>query len=261
MMIKQSAQPEVIRRAVILGAGGAIGQAVATALAREGRQVVATDLSGAPQVAAGLDGHGHAGTDLDVTDRTAVQSFFAMLDDTSLWTDLVYAAGANTTGPIADLAWSDYRRVMGVNLDGAFYVAQAIARSMRTNPRPATVVFLASTAAKRGEAGGTVYCASKFGLLGLVESLAAELAPVGVRVNAVCPGNVESPMLTTLASHIADRDGTGAEAVLMAMRGEAAAGRLVAIDEVAKTCAWLASDASSGVIGTAINVDAGLLVR
>jgi NAD(P)-dependent dehydrogenase (short-subunit alcohol dehydrogenase family) len=248
------------QRVVVIGAGGAIGAGICREVARAGATVLAADLRGADRIVADLGGAPHLAVTVDVTDLTSVRA----LTDTVFTDDqqvdgVVYAAGSNTTGPIAALDWGDYDRVMAVNLRGAFHVAQSFAAPLTAQPTPSSIVLLASTAGQKGEAGGTVYCASKFGLIGLMQSLAAEFAPGGVRVNAVAPGNVDSPMLRTLAQAIADREATSVEQVLDLLAGEAAAGRLVEVDEVAATCAWLLSPAASGVTGTTINVDAGML--
>lgn len=248
------------QRVVVVGGAGAIGAGICREVARAGASVLAADLQGADRVAADLGGGPHRAMTVDVTDQTSVRALAdAAFVDGQRVDGLVYAAGANTTGPIRDLDWSDYDRVMDVNLRGAFHVAQAFAGPLTGQSTPASVVLLASTAGQKGEAGGSVYCASKFGLIGLMQSLAAELAPDGVRVNAVAPGNVDSPMLHTLAGAIADREGTTAEQVLDLLAGEAASGRLVEVDEVAAACAWLLSPTATGVTGTTVNVDAGML--
>lgn len=252
-------QPLAGRRALVVGAAGAIGAAVAGDLAAAGATVLAADLRGAPEVAAGLAGGGHVGVEVDVTDRTSVAALVAQAVTDGELHAVVYAAGANTTGPIAQLDWADYDRVMDVNLRGAFHLANALAGPLTVQSAPASVVLLASTAGQRGEAGGSVYCASKFGVIGLMQSLAAELATIGVRVNAVAPGNVDSPMLRDLAEWVAVREGTDAAAVLAALADEAAERRLVEVGEVAAACTWLVSPASSGVTGTTVNVDAGTL--
>jgi len=254
-----TAGPFTGSRALVVGAGGAIGAAVARGLAAAGATVLAADLRGAAEVAAALDGVGHVGVEVDVTALASVQALVARATSDGDLHAVVYAAGANTTGPIAELDWADYDRVMDVNLRGAFHLAQALARPFADQAAPASLVLLASTAGQRGEAAGSVYCASKFGLLGLMESLAAEFAPWGVRVNAVAPGNVDSPMLRDLAARIGAREGTDTATVLQALADEAAARRLVTVTEVAAACTWLASPAASGITGTTVNVDAGTL--
>ena len=100
---------------------------------------------------------------------------------------------------------------------------------------------------------------AKFGLLGLVESFAAEVAALGIRANAVCPGNVDSPMLEAVSEQIAAREGRPTEAVMEELVTAAASKRLVEPREVAETCLWLCSPASSGVTGESVNVDGGAL--
>ena len=260
------AEPDAVRsrplagtRALVVGAAGAIGQAIARDLAAAGATVLAADLRGATELVAGLGPGAHTSVEVDVTDLAGVQALVAGATAEGEVHAVVYAAGANTTGPIAELDWAEYDRVMDVNLRGAFHLAQVLAGPLAAQPSPASLVLLASTAGQRGEAGGSVYCASKFGLIGLMQSLAAELAPAGIRVNAVAPGNVDSPMLRKLAARVAMREGTDTATVLAALAEEAAARRLVAVEEVAAACTWLVSPAASGVTGTTVNVDAGTL--
>jgi NAD(P)-dependent dehydrogenase (short-subunit alcohol dehydrogenase family) len=124
---------------------------------------------------------------------------------------------------------------------------------------PGSFVFISSVAGKRGEPGASAYCVSKFGLLGLVESFAAEVATQGIRANAVCPGNVDSSMLQAVARQIAARERRSREAVMSDLVNAAATGRLVDPREVASTCLWLCSPLASGVTGESVNVDGGAL--
>lgn len=252
-------QPLEGSRALVVGAAGAIGAAVTRDLAASGCTVLAADLREANGVVAGLTGDGHTAAEVDVIDLASVQSLVTRAFAGGELHAVVYAAGTNTSGPIGELDWADYDRVMGVNLRGAFHLASTLAEPLTAQRATASVVLLASTAGQRGEAGGSVYCASKFGLIGLMQSLAAELAPAGVRVNAVAPGNVDSPMLRELAVHVAEREGTDAATVLSALAAEAAQRRLVGVHEVAAACTWLLSSRASGITGTTVNVDGGTL--
>jgi len=257
-------------RVLVHGAAGAIGAAVCARFARAGAAVVAADQNAPHEVVAELAGEGHRALACDVTDpgavaQTTAEAFTDAVDA------VVYAAGQNTTGHLAELDWADYDRVMDVNLRGAFHAAQAAVRgfltaatgsegpSGRRSPGGA-IVLLSSVAGKRGEAGASVYSASKFGVLGLTQSLAAEVAPSGIRVNAVCPGNVDTPMLDRLAADVAAREGREPAAARRDFAAEAAAGRLVTPSEVAEACVWLADPSSSALTGAAIDVDAGVLV-
>jgi NAD(P)-dependent dehydrogenase (short-subunit alcohol dehydrogenase family) len=245
-------------RAVVVGAAGAIGSAICRAYAEAGATVWAVDLNltAARDLASGLGDGEHRGAAADVTDAGAVERLAAEVWSEGPIDSVVYAAGVEFTADVAKTVWSDYRRLMAVNLDGAFYTAQAFVTRMLDASRPGSFVFLSSTAGKRGEPGASAYCASKFGLIGLVESFAAEVAAKGIRVNAICPGNVDSPMLRAVARGVARREGAGYEAVMEQFANVAAARRLVSPAEVAAVAVWLASPLASAVMGEAINVDA-----
>jgi len=237
--------------ALVVGAAGTIGRACVEAYLAEGVTTIAADLR-APDIP------GADGVAMDVRDPEGVDGLIRSLDEQELITSVVYAAGLNVTGPLDQTDWDDYTRVMGVNLRGAFHVGAALERRFRVMARDAAVVFLSSTAGLMGEAGGSVYCASKFGLLGFMESFAAEIAPLGARANAVCPGNVDSPMLHTLAEAIGQREGQSTEALLEQMANSCAFGRLITPQEVASTCLWLTQPGASGISGQTIVVDGPL---
>lgn len=244
--------------AVVVGGGGTIGTACVRALAQAGATVWSVDRHEqvAAQAIAGLPGSPKSAA-CDVTDANALEDLAARIGDVD---SVVYAAGVNADGAVVDIDWTVYRRVMAVNLDGAFHAAAAFARRMIARGQGGAFVFLSSTAGLRGEAGASIYCATKFGLIGLTESLAAELSQHGVRVNAVCPGNVDSPMLRDVAEKIAQRVGADAAEVWESMAHSGAATRLVDPREVANLCLHLVSPASSAITGTTIRVDAGAML-
>lgn len=245
--------------AVVIGAGGAIGAAVGRAYAEAGACVRLLDLAeaAADRIAATLPGEGHHAGAVDVTDPDAVER---AAEDAGAVDSVVYCAGIAFTAEVAETDWKRYRALMAVNLDGAFYVGGAFARRMLTSERRGSLTFLSSTAGMRGEAGASAYCASKFGLIGLVESLAAELTGAEIRVNAICPGNVDSPLLRAVAGDVAAREGTTPVEMLERFTHVGAATRLVTPEEVAAVAVWLASPLASGVTGEAVRVDLGQLV-
>lgn len=244
--------------AVVVGGGGTIGAACVRALADAGATVWSLDRSEeqAARAISGLPG-AHRSKACDVTDAQAMAALAAEIGPVD---SLIYAAGLNADGAVVDIDWSIYRRVMAVNLDGAFHTAAAFAKPMIARGKGGAFAFLSSTAGLRGEAGASIYCATKFALIGFTESFAAELSAHGIRANAVCPGNVDSPMLREVAKNIADRTGADAAEVWESMAQSGAATRLVDPKEVANLCLHLVSPESAAITGTTIRVDAGAML-
>jgi NAD(P)-dependent dehydrogenase (short-subunit alcohol dehydrogenase family) len=125
--------------------------------------------------------------------------------------------------------------------------------------RGGNIIFMSSQAGKRGEAGASAYSASKFGILGLMQCLALELSPNNIRVNAVCPGNADTPMLEWLIKDTARRNGVLEKEVQKELLSSIPAGRLAEPDEIANVCVFLASPLASYITGESINVDGGQL--
>lgn len=233
------------RRIVIVGAAGAIGGACAERLRDAGDEVIGADLSDTQHIC-------------DVTNQAALET---LARDVWPYDGVIYAPGVVMTTDVTAMDWATYRRLMAVNLDGAFFAAAAFARPMIEAKRRGAFVFLSSMAGLRGEAGASAYCASKFGIVGLVQSLAAEWAKHDIRCNAVCPGNVDSPMLRQVACDIAEAEGSDtADDIYAGFAKVGAATRLVSASEVASACEWLLSDAASAVTGVSLPVDAGAMV-
>jgi NAD(P)-dependent dehydrogenase (short-subunit alcohol dehydrogenase family) len=241
---------------LVIGAAGTIGAATCRVLAERGTTIWASDHREPRSAVGPLEGGPHHFATVDVTDPKSVTDLVdEVWEAPSQLAGVVYAAGTNYTGYVATTSWPDYDRVMDVNLRGAFHVGQALAARLHAEPRPLSTVWLSSVAGLVGEAGGSVYVASKFGLLGFVQSLASEIARDGGRANAVCPGNVDSPMLVELAERVGAREGTPADSLLRDWARSNAFGRLIDPAEVARTCAWLVSEESSGISGQTIVVD------
>ncbi|MGN6300132.1 MAG: SDR family NAD(P)-dependent oxidoreductase [Angustibacter sp.] len=244
------------RAVLVVGAAGTLGAATCRVLADEGARVWAADFADAASVASALPGSGHGASRVDVTDEASVSALLEQVWDALPDLDaLVYAAGTNYTGYVASTSWPDYERVMDVNVRGAFTVGKALAQRLTAQPRSFGTVWLSSVAGLVGEAGGSVYCASKFALIGFVQSFASEIAASGGRANAVCPGNVDSPMLRSLAAQVAERQGVDGDALLAQWASACAFERLIEPDEVARTCAWLVSPDASGISGQTVVVD------
>ena len=262
-------------RAVVLGGRGTIGGAVSCAFADAGAEVVVADLpdqaratppadllaDASPQDVAEppVSGPGIEFRVVDVRSPESVEDLATYVWDTGGADAIVYAPGVNYTDYVVDTDWDEYRRLMAVNLDGAFYTAKSFGFRQLAAARGGSFTFVASTAGKRGESGASVYCATKFGLIGLVESFADEVASHGVRVNAVCPGNVRGPMIDWLATAVAEREAIPVGDVERRFEAASAAGRFVRPEEVGAVCVWLASPAASAVMGASIVVDAATL--
>lgn len=243
------------RTAVVVGGAGAIGAAIAQSLAERGDAVVVADLEPPQDLAGSLPGTGHRALRVDVTSLESVTALVGPAGSVGSYASVVYAAGTNYTGPVETTDWEAFDRVMGVNLRGAYHLGHAVAAHLRSDPRPLAAVFLSSVAGIYGEAGGSIYCGSKFGVRGFVESWAGEIAAWGGRANTLAPGNVDSPMLRTLAEQIGTREGRSGEQMLQEWAGSCAFDRLIGVDEVARACRFLASEESSGISGQTLVVD------
>lgn len=236
---------KLVQCVAIIGASGGIGSACMTAFREAGWKAVGADLQGEGDICR-----------LDVTEADSVEDFANQTAADAL----VYTAGRVTTMPIMQTDFARWRQVLAVNLDGAMLAAAAFARSMVKNKRSGVMVFLSSAAGIRGEANAAAYCASKAGLIGFVESAAAELAAHHIRVNAVAPGNVDTPMLREVARDLAATEGRSESAVWYDLARTGAANRIITPGEVANVCVALCDSRFSAVTGATVPVDAGYLL-
>jgi 3-oxoacyl-[acyl-carrier protein] reductase len=238
-------QPLAQKVAVVTGAAAGIGAATGAVLARDGAQVVCVDLvSRVDALATVANETGATALPLDVAAPDAPQQLVAHLEARYGRVDvLVHNAGISRYGLLAELDPAVWRGILDVNLAAAQRLTEAVlaADLLRDGGR---VIGLSSV---NGIAGGTRgqtgYAASKAGMLGLMEALAAELGPHGITANTVAPGFIQTPMM--------DRMPRGAREVARRLNTLAQAGQPV---DVAETVAWLASPASGGVNGEAVRV-------
>jgi NAD(P)-dependent dehydrogenase (short-subunit alcohol dehydrogenase family) len=172
-------------------------------------------------------------------------------------THAVVNAGVGAGGPILDTAFEDWRRVLSVNLDGAFLTLQAAMRAMRE--RGGSIVLTASAAGLKAEPGIAAYGSSKAAVIHLARIAAKEGGPLGIRVNAVAPGGVETPIWQGLPMFAQLVKQTGSEAGAFAAMGAAAApvGRFARPEEIAGQIAFLLSDACAFVTGACFVSDGG----
>jgi NAD(P)-dependent dehydrogenase (short-subunit alcohol dehydrogenase family) len=232
------------RRAVVVGAASGIGRESALALAAHGAQVVCADrdLDGARRTAgaAGRDASAYA---LDVLDTEAVERAGRELAADVL----VFTAATNVRKRLLDLSGEEFDRVVALNLKASFGLVRAFGAPMAAQGRGSIVGF-SSIRALTVEPGQGVYAASKAGLVQLLRTAAAELGPAGVRVNAVAPGVVETPLTAQIQ---ADPDWHRAYAEKSAL------GRWAQPHELAGAVVYLASEAASFVTGSLLVVDGG----
>jgi meso-butanediol dehydrogenase/(S,S)-butanediol dehydrogenase/diacetyl reductase len=240
------------RRRVVVVAGGAsgMGAATATRFAAAGDRVVVLDLHGPAE---GALPEGVEARRLDVTDSAACDAAIAaIVADYGRVDVLVNAAGIMLRRGMLDTNDDDWRRVFAVNVDGLFYASRAAARAMLAGGGGA-IVNVASMNSLVAGANMTAYCASKGALAMLTRAMAIDVARSGIRVNAVCPGEVDTPMLRA-----GGRSAPLDDAAVAAL-GErlVPTGRVADPDEIASVIEFLASPAASYMTGTCVPVDAG----
>ena len=251
------------RTALVTGATGLIGSAICAEFARAGARIVVSDVDAAmcAQLADELTREWQVDTFPVAMDVSSGESVIAAARETTkdfgVCDAIVVNAGILALAPVLDIDDSTWEKVIRVNLTGSFNTARSFAAEMVKAGRKGTIVFSSSLFGVRGGAGNAAYSASKFGLLGLSQSMAADLAVHGVRVNAVCPGQIDSSMMNGLFETRANANGTTAAEERAEFLRRIPLGELGTIDEVAKAYRYLSSDASAYVTGQHIIVDGG----
>ncbi|MGD9496932.1 MAG: sorbitol-6-phosphate dehydrogenase [Armatimonadota bacterium] len=255
--------------ALVTGAAQGLGEALARRLAEEGCDVCVADinLEGALEVAqqiAAQTGRRAVPCRMDVTDEESVAAGMAECVDRLGGLDVVVSnAGILISGDTTEFDVADWRRVIDVNLVGYFIVAKCAACTMLARGTPGAIIQINSKSGKKGSFKNSAYAASKFGGIGLTQSLALEFAEAGIRVNAVCPGNLlDSPLwVDSLYAQYAQRWGITEEQVRQRYIDQVPMKRGCTYDDVANVVVFLASDAASYMTGQAINVTGGQVMH
>jgi NAD(P)-dependent dehydrogenase (short-subunit alcohol dehydrogenase family) len=246
--------------AIITGASSGIGRATAKLFAREGASLI---VSGRRRAALdelvgeiGAEGGEAFAIDGDVRDEAHARSLFDAATEKFGGLDIAFN-NAGTTGemaPIADLSTAGWLETIETNLTSAFFGAKYQVPAMTARGSGSLIFTSSFVGHTAGMPNTSAYAAAKAGLVGLTQSLAAELGPKGIRVNAILPGGTDTPMSFTNAP------GAGPE-VLAFVEGLHALKRMAKPEEIARSVLYLASDASSFTTGTAMLVDGGVSIN
>jgi meso-butanediol dehydrogenase / (S,S)-butanediol dehydrogenase / diacetyl reductase len=253
---------------LVTGGGSGIGRQVAIELARLGARVLITDISpeGANQTAQMIRDQVGEGTELrvremDVANESAVIDVVAEAEESFGQISLLCnCAGVSSMIPFLELTEKDWDHNMNINAKGVFFVTREVLKAMVPR-RSGAVVSIASAAAKGGSPELAHYCASKWAVLGLTQSAARAVAEYGIRVNAVCPGLVRTPMQDREVIWEGQLRGMDPEQVRKGYVKITPLGRLCEPEDVADVMMFLLSDKARFMTGQAVNVTGGLLMH
>jgi NAD(P)-dependent dehydrogenase (short-subunit alcohol dehydrogenase family) len=249
--------------ALVTGGGRGIGRAIALAFASEGAHVViaARTLAQVETVAEEIEKTFNSkalALVCDVSDSANVERMFSAIRE-SFGRDvdiMVNNAGVAESATIAKTTDEVWDKHLAINLSGTFYCTRAAVPAMLKNGW-GRIINIASIAGKTGAPYITAYSASKHGVMGLTRSLALEVGPSGVTVNAICPGYVDTDMVSQGIERITARTGRSAEEAVDYLKKMSPQNRLVTADEVAALALLLASDEGRGINGQGLNIDGG----
>ncbi len=245
--------------ALVTGGARGIGRAICMAYAQAGAKVAVADLLGAEAAeTADAIGNDAVALELDVTDLASIADGVAAVEGKWGGIDvLVNNAGIFNMCPIGEVTVEDYRRQFDVNVGGTIFTIQAVVPGMRKRGRGGAIINFSSQAGRRGEPNIVVYCSTKAAVISITQSLALELAKDGIRVNAIAPGVIDTPMWDVVDGLFAKYDNL-AKGEKKQLVGEAVPlGHMGKPDEVADPCVFLASDEARYITAQTLNVDGG----
>lgn len=245
--------------ALVTGGARGIGRAICEAYAREGARVAVADLleKDAKETAAALGKQGVA-VPMDVTDLASIGAGVKAVEDAWGGIDvLVNNAGIFNMCLIEEITVEDYRRQYDVNVGGTIFTTQAVVPGMKERGKGGVIINFSSQAGRRGEPNVLIYCSTKAAVISITQSMALELAKDNIRVNAIAPGVIDTPMWDHVDSlfakyekrPIGEKKRVVGEAVPLGYMGRP--------DEIADPCVFLASDEARYITAQTLNVDGG----
>lgn len=244
---------------VVTGGGNGIGAAICQAFAAQGARVAVldVDLESAKQVAADIGGDKAVAIPCDVTSAEALES--AVVRIVEEWGRLdvwVNNAGVSHIVPFLECDPALWDKTLQVNLTGTFLGCRAALRQM-VPQKSGVILNMSSQSGRQGNSQYAAYCASKFGVIGLTQSLAVEFAPLGIRVNALCPGVVFTSLWDEQLAQYARKRDMPPDDVKAYLESKIPLGRLGTLEDVAAAAVFLVSDDASYITGQALNVSGG----
>ena len=242
--------------AVVTGAAGGIGQAVCRQLRDVGATVIATDIEQANE----HDDVADAWLSLDITQEERVQSVFGGICERFGGIDiLVNNAGLLRLTRIAEMSTDEWDEVLDVNLKGTFLCTRAAVTDMIRRKAPGNIINISSSAARVGFGNQSHYCAAKAGMLGFTKGLAVELAPHDIKVNAICPGPVDTVMLDQAIREQSVNFDTDIDVYEQRVVSLIPLGRKLEPGDIAGGVVYLSSPAADNITGQTISIDGGVV--
>ncbi|OHB59044.1 MAG: hypothetical protein A2Y12_18390 [Planctomycetes bacterium GWF2_42_9] len=248
--------------AIVTGSAAGIGRGIVERFLREDAKVAIADINiEAARKTADELGRSTVAIKVDVTDRKSVEQMVVMAEEQLGPIDiLVNNAGVSEIVPFLEMNDAMWDKHIDVNLKGAFLCAQAVLKNM-VKRKAGKIINMSSQSGKKGNSQYEAYCASKFGIIGLTQSLAVEFAPFKINVNAVCPGVVWTPLWDKMAPQYAIKRNICVDHVRDYLANRIPLGRLCTPDDVAGVVAFLTSADADYMTGQAINITGGVIMH